>query len=173
MPPQLISANFFTHEHRIRGQIDTNDRRLTDVLNDELYSSIELTGVEVSRVIEPQKVIHRYPAAVLMKQAIVFVIAEGERANGVESRIFKYVEKRPHEVVLTLPSYEVSGVLHLRGTGSLQMLLVREVGRFVPMTEARVIFTLFPKIEFSGEVAIVNKALLEVVGALESPDTTP
>jgi len=37
----------------------------------------------------------------------------------------------------------------------------------VPMTQARAVFTLFPKVKFSGEVAIVNKGLLEVIGEWE------
>ncbi len=171
MPPELITADFFTNQHRVRGQILTADRRLTDILNDQLYSSLELSEVEVARVVEPEKVVYTYPSAVLMKEAITLVIIPGERSDGTEGRIFKFIEKRPYEVVLIVPPYEISGVLHLRGTGDLRTLLMREAGHFVPMTRARAVFTLFPKVKFSGEVAIVNKALLEVVGALESPDT--
>jgi hypothetical protein len=171
MPPEVINADFFTNQHRVRGRIFTGDRRLTDVLNDQLRSSLELSEVEVARVIEPEKVIYTYPSAVLMKEAIALVIIPGERSDGTEGRIFKFIEKRPYEVVLTVPPYEISGVLHLRGTGELRTLLMREVGHFVPMTQARAVFTLFPKVKFFGEVAIVNKALLEVVGALETPDT--
>lgn len=173
MPTEVITAEFFTNQHRVRGQIFTGNRRLTDVLNDALYSSVELREVEVARVIELEKVVYTYPSAVLMKEAIALVIIPGERSDGTESRIFKFVEKRPYEVTLTVPPYEVSGVLHLKGTGDLRTLLVREVNHFVPLTQARVVFTLYPKVKFSGEVAIVNKALLEIVGAQETPDTTP
>ncbi len=173
MPPEVITADFFINQHRVRGQIFTGPRRLTDALNDELHSSVELSEVEVARVIEPEKVVYTYPSAVLMKEAIALVIIPGEGSDGNEGRIFKFIEKRPYEVVLTIPPYEISGVLHLRGTGKLQTLLVMEVGHFVPMTQAQVVFTLFPKVRFSGEVAIVNKARLEVVGTLESPDTIP
>lgn len=173
MPLELITADFFTRQHRIKGQISTGSRRLTDVLNDVLYSSVELSEVEVTRVIEPEKVVYTYSSAVLMKEAIAFVMIPGERRNGAEGRIFKFIEKRPYEVVLTASPYEISGVLHLRGTGDLRTLLVREVGHFVPLTQAQAVFTLFPKVKFSGDVAIVNKALLEVVGEVERPDTTP
>lgn len=171
MPLEVITADFFTNQHRVRGQISTGSRRLTDVLNDELHSSLELSEAEVARVVEPEKVIYTCPSAVLMKEAIALVIIPGERSDGAEDRIFKFIEKRPYEVVLTVSPYEISGVLHLRGTGDLRTLLVREVGHFVPMTQAQAVFTLFPKVKFSGEVAIVNKALLEVAGALEAPDT--
>ena len=138
---------------------------------------MELSEVEVARVIEPEKVIFSYTSAVLMKEAIVFAMIRGESPNGAESRVFKYVEKKPHDVLLTLPPYEISGRLHLRGSGDLRALLmgelITEVGHFVPLTQAQVVFTLYPKVKFSGEVAIVNKALLEVVGAPETPDTTP
>jgi hypothetical protein len=83
------------------------------------------------------------------------------------------VEKKPYDVLFTIPPYEISGRLYLRGTGDPRTLMIREAGHFVPLTQAQVVFTLYPKVKFSGEVAIVNKALLEVVGALESPDTTP
>jgi len=171
MPPELITADFFTNQHRVRGQIFTGDRRLTDVLNDELYSYVELSKAEVARVIEPEKVVYSYPSVILMKEAIVFALITGARSNGTASRISKYVEKKPYDVLLTLPPYEISGRLYLRGTGDPRTLMIREVGHFVPMTQARAVFTLFPKVKFIGEVAIVNKALLEVMGALETPDT--
>ena len=159
----LIAADFFTRQHRIKGQVSTGSRRLTDFLNDELHSLLELAEVEVARVAEPEKVIFTYPSAVLMKEAIVFAMVE-EKGDRGESRIFRYVEKRPYEVILTLPPYEISGVLHLRGTGDLRTLLVREVGHFVPMTQVQIVYTPFPAIKFSAEVAIVHKNLLEVVG---------
>lgn len=171
MLPEVITVDFFTKQHRVRGQVFTGSRRLTDVLNDALHSSLELSEVEVARVIEPEKVVYTHPSAVLMKEAIALAIVPGERSDGAEDRIFKFIEKRPYEVVLTVPTYEISGILHLRGTGKLGTLLVMEVSRFVPMTQAQVVFTLFPEVRFFGEVAIVNKALLEVVGTLESPDT--
>jgi len=177
MPPELISADFFTNQHRVRGRIFTGPRRLTDVLNDELSSSVELSGVEVARVIEPDKVIFSCASIVLMKEAIVFAMIKEKRPNGVETRVFKYVDKKPYDVLLTVPPYEISGKLHLRGGGDPRALLmtelIREVGHFVPLTQAQAVFALFPKVKFCGEVAIVNKALLELVGTLEGPDTTP
>jgi hypothetical protein len=173
MSPEVITADFFTNQHRVTGQIFTGDRRLTDVLNDELYSYVELRQAEVARVIEPEKVVYSYPSVILMKEAIVFALLTGARSNGTESRISKYVEKKPYDVLFTIPPYEISGRLYLRGTGDPRTLMIREAGHFVPLTQAQVVFTLYPKVKFSGEVAIVNKALLEVVGALESPDTTP
>jgi len=171
MPPEVITAEFFTNQHRVRGRIFTGDRRLTDVLNDQLYSSLQLSEVEVARVIEPEKVVYSYPSVILMKEPIVFALLTGERNDGAEGRISKYVEKKPYDVFLTLPLYEVSGRLYLRGTGDLRTLMIREAGHFVPLTQAQVVFTLYPKLIFSGDVAIVNKRLMEVVGALESPDT--
>jgi len=171
MPPQVITADFFTNQHRVRGRIFTGDRRLSDVLNDQLYSSLELSEVEVARVIEPEKVVYSYPSVILMKGALVFALLTGARDNGTESRISKFVEKKPYDVLLTLPPYEVSGRLYLRGTGDLHTLMIREAGHFVPLTQAQVVFTLYPKVTFSGHVAIVNKRLMEVVGALEAPDT--
>lgn len=63
---------------------------------------MELSEVEVARVIEPEKVTFNYTSAVLMKEAIVFAITKGESPDGAESRVFKYVEKKPYDVLLTL-----------------------------------------------------------------------
>ncbi len=173
MPPEVITADFFTNQHRVRGRIFTGDRRLTDVLNDELYSYVELSKAEVARVIEPEKVVYSYPSVILMKEAIVFALLTGARSNGTASRISKYVEKKPYDVLLTVLPYEISGRLYLRGTGDPCILMIRETGHFVPLTQARAVLTLYPKAIFSGDVAIVNKRLMEMVGVLETPDTTP
>lgn len=173
MALELITADFFTNQHRVRGRVFTADRRLTDVLNDQLYSSLELSEVEVARVIEPEKVVYSYPSLFLMKGAIVFALLTGASNDSGESRLSRYVEKKPHDILFTLPPYEISGKVYLRGTGDPRTLIIREAGYFLPLTQAQVVFTLFPKVKFSGEVAIVNKALLEIVGAVEVSDTIP
>lgn len=171
MDGERVSADFYTSHHRLRGFVDTRNQRLTDYLNDSLYSTIRVHELEVSRLTEPQRTVFRAPHATVTKSRIILVgFPERPRDYSTE-RIFKFVEKRPHDVVLTAPPFEVQGQLHLRGTGRLTTLLFREPGNFMPLTKATAVFSLFPDVAVRSQVIIVNREYLEAIGPFDTAES--
>jgi hypothetical protein len=156
-------AEFFTQQYRIVGTVRTGGQRLTDILNDELASSIELRGVEVTRLLTPKKGIASYTSAILEKQSILFAISGKESDRAAERRLYKHVATREWDVFLTVPWFELTGKIHVRGTGELKTTLVAWTRRFVPLTKARAVFTLLPETSFTGEAIIVNRGLVEMI----------
>lgn len=156
-------AEFFTQQYRVVGTVRTGGQRLTDMLNDELASSIELRDVQVTRLLTPKKGVTSYASAILEKQSILFAISGKESDRAVERRLYKHVATREWDVLLTVPWFELTGKIHVRGTGDPKSMLLAWDRRFVPLTQARAVFTLVPETSFTGEAVIVNRGLVEII----------
>jgi hypothetical protein len=157
-------VEFFTQQYRIVGRLRMGGQRLTDLLNDELSSSVELREVQVTRLINPKEVVAAHTSALLEKKGIMFAIGrEEEGIEATERSYFKRVDTTKWDVFMTIPSFELSGRMHVRGTGDLRTTLLTWTGQFIPVTNAKAVFTLFPEVSFVSDVVIVNKSHIEAV----------
>jgi hypothetical protein len=163
MDDSLDFAEFFTHQHRIVGRVRLGGLRLTDVLNDDLASSVELTTVEISRHLSPEKVVAAHASALLDKKGILFAISGAQSGSAAERSFFKHVDTTEWEVLVTVPFFELRGKFHVRGTGDLKRMLLSWTGQFIPLTQATAVFTLYPQVTFTGDVIIVNREHTELI----------
>jgi hypothetical protein len=163
MDDSLDFAEFFTYQHRITGAVRSGGLRLTDVLNDDLTSSVELIKVEVTRHLTPAKVVAAHASALLDKKGILFAISGAQSGSAVERSFFKHVDTTEWDVLVTVPFFELRGKFHVRGTSDLKTMWLAWTGQFVPLTAATAVFTLYPDVEFTGDVIIVNRAHTEMV----------
>jgi hypothetical protein len=157
------TVEFFTHQYRIVGDAQLSGQRLTDVLNDDLKSSLELTDVQVFRLLPPSVVPATRTSALLYKDNILFAIVGGTSAEAAVRGFYKRVDTSEWDVSVTMPSFELGGTLHVRGTGDLKTMLLSWAGQFIPLTRAKAVFALYPDITFSGDVIIVNRAFIEII----------
>jgi hypothetical protein len=158
------TAEFFTHQYRIAGAARVGGQRLTDVLNDDLTSALELKDVRLYRLLAPHKLVASHVAALLYKKGILFAISGEQTGSAAERRFFKHVDTVEWDVFLTLPSFELTGKFHVRGTGDLRTMLLRWVGQFIPLTGAKAVYTFHPEEAFTGDVIIVNREYMQVIG---------
>lgn len=165
MSPEVPPVEFFTQQYRVTGRLWSASQRLTDLLNDELASTLELRTVEVARLLAPEKVVASRDSALLEKRAILFAISKGEGAEAAVRSFYKHVRTKQWDVFVTLPCFELSGRLHLRGASDLRTMLLAWTGQFIPITEGKAVYTIYPEVSFSGEVIIVNRSRIEAVCA--------
>jgi len=157
------NVEFFTHQYRIVGTARLAGQRLTDVLNDDLLSSVELQDVQVFRLLTPEQVVATHVSALLYKKGILLATSGAQDAAAAERRFFKHVNTTEWGVFLTVPSFELRGRFHVRGTSDLKTMLLAWVGEFIPLTRAKAVFTLYPEVTFRRDVIIVNRAHIEVI----------
>jgi hypothetical protein len=157
------TVEFYTHQYRIVGDAQLSGQRLTDVLNDDLQSSLELTDVQVFRLLPPSVVPAIRSSALLYKDNILFAIVGGRSADAALRGFYKRVDTSEWDVSVIVPSFELSGRFHVRGTGDLKTMLLSWAGQFIPLTRAKAVFALYPEITFSGDVIIVNRAFVEII----------
>ena len=163
MTDEPKTVEFFTHQHRIVGAAPLGVQRLTDILNDDLTSSVELKDVRILRLLTPGKVVAAHDSALIDKQCILFAVSGVQSGDAAERRFFKHVDTTEWGVFITVSSFELTGKFHVRGTSDLKTMLVAWTGQFIPLTEAKAVFTLYPDIAFTGDVIIVNRSHIEVV----------
>lgn len=161
-------AEFFTYQHRIAGAVRLGGLRLTDVLNDDLTSLVELRRLEVTRHLTPGKVVASHASALLDKKGILFAFGGTESGEATERSFFRHVDTTEWDVLVTVPFFELRGKFHVRGTGDLKTKLLAWTGQFIPLTEAEAVFTLYPEVSFAGDVIIVNRAHIEVISSDQS-----
>jgi len=163
MNDKVEAVEFFTDQYRIVGTVRTGGQRLTDLLNDGFASAVDLRNVEVTRHLTPEDVIATHLTAILEKKGILFAIARGETDSVTERRFYKHVDTKEWPVFMTVRSFELSGRFHTRGTGDLKTMLLAWTGQFIPLTQAKATFALFPEVSVSGDVIVVNRAHVEVI----------
>jgi hypothetical protein len=156
-------VEFFTQQYRIVGSVALSGRRLTDVLNDELASSVELRGVEVTRLLGQGEVAATCLSALVEKRGVLFAISGVPSGPAAQRSLYKHVDTLKWETFITLPNFQVRGNFHVRGTSDLKTMLARWTGQFIPLTEATAVFALHPKVKFSGDVIIVNRRHIEMI----------
>jgi hypothetical protein len=156
-------VEFFTHQYRIVGTARLAGQRLTDVLNDDLLSSVELSDVQVFRLLAPEQVVATHVSALLYKKGIVLATSGARGADAAERSFFKHVNTIEWGVFVTVPSFQLTGKFHVHGTGDLKTMLLAWAGQFIPLTRAKAVFTLYPEVTFAREVIIVNRAHIEVI----------
>ena len=154
---------FFTHQYCVTGTVRLGGQRLTDSLNDEFSSSVELWEVEVTRLLTPKKIVASVDSALVEKKGILFAISGAQSGDAAARRLFRHVDTTEWGVFLIVPSFELTGKFHVRGTSDLKTMLLRWTGQFIPLTEGKAVFTLLPEVTFTGDVIIVNRAHIEVI----------
>ena len=163
MDDVLDVVEFLTHHHRITGRLSTGGQRLTDVLNDDLTSTLEVREVEVRRLLAPEKVVAARAAALLEKQGMLVAMSGARGARAAERSFYRHVDTTEWQVFVTIPNFELTGKFHVRGTSDLKTMLLTWTGQFIPITKAKAVFTLFPDVSFSSDVMIVNRSHIEII----------
>ena len=84
-------------------------------------------------------------------------MASRRRSHGVE-----YVEKEQHQVVASLPNFQLGGYLHLPQGDDVERSLWVLAPSFVPLTNVAVTFIPQPEVSWHREVVILNRRKAQI-----------
>ena len=172
-PPVItVEVELITDTHRVLGQVRTQQRRLSDVLNLERGDSIVVQNASTTPVEDPGSTPVRRALAHVIKEQIAFGIPHDlpstpEEREKIHS--FDFIEKERHQVVISLPPFAISGWLHLLKDANIWMPLRDLTAIFLPITEARAVHTGRPDLRWSAETIIVNRKRAHIIWAHEKP----
>jgi hypothetical protein len=152
-----LTADFFTHSYRISGQMDTGHKRLSEMLNDELTSYLELRKAFVSRISRPGEIIATHTVSALRKDGILFAVLAAQEQRVTNRATYSFFSKRRYDVFLTVPSFEIKGYLEMTGKLDLKTVLVMK-GTFLSLNEGEARASSLAEISFSGEEILVNQS---------------
>jgi len=160
----LTTADFFTSSHRIRAQVQTGPRPLSDLLNDRSQSYLLVFNVRLSALDGTAEGRTRGPEAYVSKENLSFVLVSSREARSPERGRYAVLER---QVLVTLPGFEVRGRFLGPLRSDLWTFSPATLDPFVVLTEATVVRANAPEVTFEGEVALVSRARVESFCLLE------
>lgn len=154
----FVAADFLSHNYRISGEVDISINPLADILNDALRSYLKLENVYISPIQAPADLKGHYKYGQLRKDNITMAVLHREE-DGLPKRqsYGSYLSQVVHDVFVTVPGFEVRGLLTMSSTLDMEGLLVLSAERFIPISEAVATVSLAPDIQFRGGVILVNR----------------
>jgi hypothetical protein len=166
--PTTYQVVILTARHSISGEIQLQDQRLSDFLNDRRDTSMRLLNTQVARLTEPSKIIQRHAEAVVLKQAAVVAFEPPQKAIPPSKRLYGYVKKTPYEVFLVLEGMEVYGVLHTPGELDLRRFLATTADSFLPITRTTVLLDANDRYVIEQDAILVNARLIRYIAPIEA-----
>lgn len=157
----MTKVEMVTAEHHLAGYVKTGGRRFSSWLNlgDSPALRVENLALKSLRDLGRPEVY--VPYAVVNREAVLAVIPREvpTLSLGEERppRPMEYVVKEQHEIVVSVPPFAVRGQLHITRSADLQRTVTSFAGTFMPLTDARIVYTPNPKAVWQGDVILVNR----------------
>ena len=154
----FVPADFLSHNYRISGEVNVRGRLLADSLNDVTTDFIQIENVYVSPIQRPADIKASYTAGSLRKDNIsMVVLAREEDGRSKTSAYGSYVGHVLRPVFLTVPGFEVRGLLEVGAKMEIRTYMATYAERFIPVTEGTATVSLNPDLRFQGGMILVNK----------------
>ena len=114
-PVEASKVIVFSERHAILADLNTGNRRLSDVVNDPLHKLFHLENVKINRSERLEENIAEYPEIRIKRESIQAILVMSEPQRPPQQRISNYVPKQAYRVAALLPSFHVVGAVHLSG----------------------------------------------------------
>ncbi len=154
-------VEFFIDGYRISGTFTVRTRTLGDAMYDSTTSYLTLREAYVSPIGEPGKITARRGETVLVKERVAFALTmEMEMALRRDQHYGSYRGPQFQPVYLTLPFFELEGLIRLPGRVDPIALLSSRTEAYLTLVQVTARLTLHPDITYHGEAALVNKRMV-------------
>ncbi len=154
-------VEFFVDGYRVSGTFTVRTRTLGDAMYDSTTSYLTLKEAYVSPIGEPGKITARRQETVIVKDRVAFVLAmEMEMALRRDQRYGSYRGPQFRPVYLTLPFFELEGLIRLPGRLDPLVLLSSRTEAYLTLVEVKARLTLHPDVIYEGAAALVNKRMV-------------
>lgn len=163
-------AEFYTFDHVIRGHVSTSHDRLSDLLNLKNETTVIIHDAQVTRLSglgnsQPNVL----PSAKLEKSSILFAYpAEMDLST---NSIFRRVTRQVYPVLVVLPNFEISGMLHLTEKFDIHRVLLSRPEDFIPLTNASAVYSFLPSAAITRSTIVFNKNYLVLIGERQISNT--
>ena len=162
-----FDAQLFTADYVIRGTIETDGERLTDVLNLKNEQAIVLLGAQIGSLFTLGKTPPiRVPKARVEKKSILIAIPV--QRDLTHKSMFRKANRIGFEVAVLLPQFDIRGTIHLIERMDPRKGLAARPEDFIPLTDAVVTFAPNPQVVLRADTVVFNKNQLSMIGELST-----
>ena len=166
--PTTYQVVILTARHSIAGEMQLQDQRLSDFLNDRRDTSMRLLNTQVARLNDPSKVIQRNAEAVILKSMVAVAFEPPQNAIPLSKRLYGYVRKQQYDIFLMLEGMEVHGILHTAGELDLRRFLAATSDSFLPITNATVYLDANERYVIEQYAILVNARSIRYIAPKEA-----
>lgn len=163
----LVNLDIFTDAYRVTGRTSVGAGGIYAELGNPNSKYLNIQDAYVSRINEPGALIASYKVAAFRKDNINFIVLQDRREGislGTQHGRSIYTRGRPLQVFLTVPSFEIKGEIVHEGKIEPRDILVKSMGQYQPIFDAKASASLYPEIFYSGDLILVSKDAIGVFG---------
>ncbi len=162
-----IEVQLFTVDYVIRGQIENDGERLTDVLNLKNDQGLVLLDAQAASLHTLGKTPPvRMAKARVEKNAITMAVPI--QRDLTHKSIFRKANRLVFDVVILIPQFQIQGVIHLTERIDPRKGFNMRPEDFIPLTEAALIFAPNPQMVMRVDTVVFNKKQLLMVAELRA-----
>jgi len=158
-----LTADIFSDSHRISTQMSLRGRILSDMLNDANTSYLELDIAYVSRIDHPGEILADYSLSIVRKDRLTFIVVATMGDMALKQNPAMKMGQRMWPVYITVPGFEISGIIEAPNNIDLRTLMATGVERFIPVFDGKAALSMNQSLQFSGELILINKTAVEVL----------
>lgn len=164
--PENSRVIVFCERHTMLAEINTGQRRLSDVVNDPLHKLFHLESVQINRGDRMDEKIADYDQIVIKREAVRALMVMTEPARPPQQRISNYVPKQAVKVAVLLPSFHTVGSVYLTGKVDPVEFLLAGKESFAVLRNATVTMTARTDKQITVPTAFLNRAHIELATTL-------
>ena len=121
--PENAKVIVFCERHTMLAELNTGQRRLSEVINDPLHKLFHLEQVRINRGDRMDENVAEYSEVVIKREAVRALMVMGEPSRPPQQRISNYVPKQPVRVAVLLPSFHIVGSIFPAKADAIEFLL--------------------------------------------------
>ncbi len=160
---QLISLDIFTDAYRVTGHAKIGSGGIHAELGNPNRSFMDLEDAYVSRINQPGEIVGSYNETAFRKDNINFIVLQNKR-DGLPVSSSIYTRGRSINIFLTVPSFEIRGEIFHEGRLMAADIIGKSHGQFLLIFSGRASASLYPDISYSGDLILVHRARVGIVG---------
>lgn len=157
-----LVADFFTHSYRISGRVSVRQSKLAAQLNDRTSEFIPIEEAYVSNVEHPADITASHGSLILRKDNIAAVVVARQDDGLLREQAYgSYLGTQTRRVFVTVPSFEIAGLLRFSGRIDMRTVLTTGTDYFLAVLDAEMKSSARPDVTFTGGAILVNKHRIE------------
>ncbi len=163
----LISLDLFTDAYRVTGHTKVGVGGIHAELANPNSNFLEIQDAYISRINQPGEIVTHYQEAAFRKNNINFIVLQDRRVGipvGTQHGRSIYTRGRPIPAFLTVPSFEIKGEIIHEGKVAPRDILVKSIGNYLLIFAAEASASLYPNIAYSGDLIMVSKDRIGLIG---------
>lgn len=162
-----IEVQLFTADYVIRGQVENDGERLTDVLNLKNEQGLVLLDAQVASLHTLGKALPVRIAKTRVEKSAITMAIPIQR-DLTHKSIFRKANRLAFDVVVLVPQFQIQGVIHLTERMDPRKGFALRPEDYIPLTDAALTFAPNPRMVMRVDTVVFNKKQMMMLAELRA-----